>query len=248
MPGEGDSAPKVARVHGVLEAEHVDRARDPGEAAGDGERKEVAPAHGDAAVRGRFGVEPDRAHPEAERRPVQDQRVDDERGDRDEDPDVEPREGAPPDPELRRGVDHVRARQRARSCPAAVRRARTRYCPPKIAIQLSMIVVITSWAPDVARRNAGDPSPDHAAEDPGGEPSRTCSGRGRPEQMRPDEERRHEADPVLALAADVEQAAPEGECDRQRGQDQRRRHAQRLLEVLGGRSGARRRSPTGRTS
>ena len=42
------------------------------------------------------------------------------------------------------------------------------------------------------------------------------------------------ADPVLPLAADVEQAAAEGECDRQRGQDQRRRHAQRLLEVLGG--------------
>ncbi len=36
---------------------------------------------------------------------------------------------------------------------------------------------------------------------------------------------------VLALAADVEQAAAEGERHREAGEDQRRRHDQRLLEV-----------------
>ena len=39
------------------------------------------------------------------------------------------------------------------------------------------------------------------------------------------------ADDVLALAADVEQAAAERERDGEAGQDQRRRQEQRLLEV-----------------
>ena len=48
-------------------------------------------------------------------------------------------------------------------------------------------------------------------------------------------------DDVLALAADVEHAAAEGERDREPGEDQRRRQQQRLLEVVarGVRSGRR---------
>ena len=42
---------------------------------------------------------------------------------------------------------------------------------------------------------------------------------------------KHRADDVLALAADVEQAAAERERDREAGEDQRRREDQRLLQV-----------------
>ena len=51
--------------------------------------EEVVPLDADAAVAGRLGVEADRAHLEAERRPVQDRPEDDERADRDEEADVE---------------------------------------------------------------------------------------------------------------------------------------------------------------
>ena len=73
-----------------LPAEHVERAADPRERAGDRHREEIAPPHGDAAVAGRLGVEADRAHLVAERRAVQHHPVDDERRDRDEEADVEP--------------------------------------------------------------------------------------------------------------------------------------------------------------
>ena len=50
-------------------------------------------------------------------------------------------------------------------------------------------------------------------------------------QVRPDEQGEDEPDPVLALPADVEEAAPKRERDGERGENQRRRGAERLLEV-----------------
>ena len=110
----------------------------------------------------------------------------------------------------------------------------TSQTPTQIAIQLSMIVVITSLAPVVAFSRPAMPP-------------HTRSRRARPDhadhdvrQRRHRVERRAEpdghvgADEVLALAADVEQAAAERERDRQAGEDQRRRDDQRLLEVEGG--------------
>jgi hypothetical protein len=63
-----------------------------------------------------------------------------------------------------------------------------------MAIQLSMIVVITSWAPTVAFKMP---------------------------------------DPVLALTADVEQAATKREGDGDSGQHERRHEDERLLEIVG---------------
>ena len=50
--------------------------------------------------------------------------------------------------------------------------------------------------------------------------------------MRPDVERCHEADPVLALPANVEEPASESESHRDTGQDQRRHQDERLLEIV----------------
>ena len=91
------------QVEVELPAEDVDPAGEPGEGAGDRHRQEVVPRDADAAVAGRVGVEADRAHLVAERRPGEDQPVDDERADRDEEADVQPleRRVAPEDVELR---------------------------------------------------------------------------------------------------------------------------------------------------
>ena len=59
----------------------------------------------------------------------------------------------------------------------------------------------------------------------------TCSGRGRPSKCVPTSSGEDEPDPVLALAADVEEPAAEREGDRERGKDQRRRGAEGLLQV-----------------
>ena len=68
---------EVARVDVVPPAEHVDAARQSGEAPGDAESEEVVPRHGDPAVPGGLGIEADRPHLVAERRPVEQQVVDD---------------------------------------------------------------------------------------------------------------------------------------------------------------------------
>ena len=52
-----------------------------------------------------------------------------------------------------------------------------------------------------------------------------------PSKEEPTQTREDRADDVLALAADVEQAAAERERDREAGEDQRRRLDQRLLQV-----------------
>ena len=102
----------VARREPELPAEHVDRAGEAGERAGDRHREEVVPRDVDAAVAGRLGVEADRLDAVAERRPVEDQPVDDEGADRDEEADVEPLEigVAPEDGKLRAVDDVVRDR------------------------------------------------------------------------------------------------------------------------------------------
>ena len=58
-----------------------------------------------------------------------------------------------------------------------------------------------------------------------------CSSAGIPSNEEPIQTRHDRADDVLALAADVEQAAAERERDREAGEDQRRRLDQRLLQV-----------------
>ncbi len=63
---------------------------------------------------------------------------------------------------------------------------------------------------------------------------RMCSGRGSPSKLDPDVQRRDEPDPVLALAADVEEPAAEGEGDREAREDERGHQDERLLEVVGG--------------
>ena len=79
----------VEHAEPVLPAEDVDRAAEPGERAGDRHRVDVVARDVDAAVARRLGVEADRAHLVAERRAVQDQPEDDERAERDEEPDVQ---------------------------------------------------------------------------------------------------------------------------------------------------------------
>ena len=93
-------------------ADDVDRAREAGERARDRHREEVVARDRDAAVAGRLGVEADRPHLVAERRPVERDPVDDERGERDEEADVERLQErvAPEDRQLRLLEDVVRDR------------------------------------------------------------------------------------------------------------------------------------------
>ena len=110
----------------------------------------------------------------------------------------------------------------------------TRYCPPKIAIQFSMIVVITSWAPTSragTRRSLPTPCRRGSRRRC---PSTTYSGRGRPCRCVPTKSAAMKPTQYWPWPPMLKRPAPEGERDRERGQDQRRRHAQRLLEVLGG--------------
>ncbi len=93
----------------------VDRACEPGERTRDRHRHEVVPRDADAAVARRLGVEPDGLDAVAERRPVEDDPVDDQRGERDEQADVEPLQErvAPEDRELG-ALDDVLRDRRAR--------------------------------------------------------------------------------------------------------------------------------------
>ena len=84
----------------------------PGERARDRHGEEVVPPHGDPRVGGGVRVEADRAHLVAERRPVEEHVVDDERGERDEDAGVQGLDAAPDLPDLadskispERGID-----------------------------------------------------------------------------------------------------------------------------------------------
>ena len=79
----------VGDAEAVEVAEHVEAAGEAGERARDRHRADQVLAHADAAVVRRVRVEADGAHLVAERRPVEEQPEDDERGDRDEEADVQ---------------------------------------------------------------------------------------------------------------------------------------------------------------
>ena len=177
-----------------LPAEHVDRAGEAGERARDRHRQEVVLLDVDAAVARRLGVEADRAHLEAERRAVEDDPEDDERADRDEEADVEPLQVrvAPEDRQVR-----VLRRCRSRSGEAFGAGlngpwGRRSTCPIQIAIQLSMIVEITSWAPVVAFRNPAIPAQSAPATSRRRRQRRMCGTGGMPGPGRADRSRRYE--------------------------------------------------------
>ena len=103
--------------------------------------------------------------------------------------------------------------------------------PTQIAVQLSMIVVITSLVPATAFSRPAMPAhtaTEHDAREPRHD---HVQQRGHPVERGADPDGEDRADDELALAADVEQAAAERERHRQAGEDQRRRDDQRLLEV-----------------
>ncbi len=92
-----------------------------------------------------------------------------------------------------------------------------------------MIVEITSWAPVVAFRKPAIPAqaaPASEAATIGEQDVREASASSTNET--PTQFATIEPDEVLALAADVEEAAAEREGDREPGQDQRRRLQERL--------------------
>ena len=108
--------------------------------------------------------------------------------------------------------------------------------PTQTAIQLSMIVLITSCAPVVALSNPAMP----AQTAPAAQAATIASRMWRKLGMSANDEPTHTAaigpDDVLAVAADVEQARPERERHREASEDQRRGDDQRLLEVRAARS------------
>ena len=84
---------------------------------------------------------------------------------------------------------------------------------------------------DGGAEEAGDAAPERSAEDPGQDAEADVQRPAQPLEVRPDEQGEDEPDPVLALAADVEEAAPEREGDGERGEDQRGRGPEGLLQV-----------------
>ena len=163
MPEEADRADGDVGCAEVVEvAEHVERAGEAGEGAGDRHRADQVLLHADPAVGRRLRVEPDRAHLVAERRPVEEQR----RRRRARRARRRSRCGGPAGPARPRRPaacalvgDVVRDRDgRCWRSSAAGRRRRRARSPTQIAIQLSMIVVITSCAPTVAFRKPAIPA------------------------------------------------------------------------------------------
>ena len=110
------------------------------------------------------------------------------------------------------------------------------HSPSQIAIQFSMIVEMTSWAPTVAFRNPAIPAQAAPASVAATIAEQDVRHRRHAREDDADPVRDDEPDEVLALAADVEHAAAEGERDGEAAEDQRRRLQQRLREVVGRRS------------
>ena len=94
-----------------------------------------------------------------------------------------------------------------------------------------MIVEITSLAPVLRLQEARDPAPERAGQRAEHHREQDVQEARQPVERRADPDAEVEPDPVLALAADVEQAGAERVGDRHAGEDQRRREDQRLLEV-----------------
>ena len=213
------------------------RAGEPGERTRDRHRPDEVLLHVDAAVRRGLRVEADGAHLVPGGRPVEHEIEDDERGERDEEADVQSLEllVAPEDRELRRVGDVVRDRQRlVGGVLQAGRRHRRATSRSRYATQLSMIVEITSWAPTVAFRKPAIPAQIAPARVAPPIARRTCGSAAHPGEVGADPVRDEEADEVLALPADVEHAGAERERDREPAEDERRRLQERLREVVGG--------------
>ena len=160
-PDEGDRARRdVARRDVELPAEDVERSGEAGERAGDRHREEVVARDADAAVAGRLGVEADRLDAVAERRPVEDEPVDDERGDRDEEADVRPWKSGSPQKTGSFAPATMSFEIGTNACLSFCSGPPrpNRNTPTQIAIQLSMIVEITSCAPTVAFRKPAIPA------------------------------------------------------------------------------------------
>ena len=190
MPDEADLRRDldVERAEPVLPAEHVERAAEPRERAGDRHREEVVPRNVDPPVARRLGVEADRAHLVAERRPVEDDPVDDERCERDEEADVQPLQDriAP--------ADAAASRSSTTSFETGTNGSRSfwsgppspnRNAPIQTAIQLSMIVVITSCAPTVAFRKPAIPAQSAPASAPATIASEDVQEAGQAGQVEP---------------------------------------------------------------
>ena len=228
----------VARRDVELPAEDVERSGKAGEHAGDRHREHVVARDVDAPVAGRLRVEADRLDAEAERRPVEDDPVDDEGRERDEDPDREALEV--------RGSPQKTAASRRRRCRS--RSGSTASCdvlqrpaeaeeelphPDRDPVEHDRRDHLVR--PGGRLQEAGDPGPrgpgDHRDRDREHDvDERVQAGERRAD---PDgEERAHE---VLALAADVEHPAAEGEGHGEARQDQPGRDQERLLEVGRGR-------------
>ena len=107
------------------------------------------------------------------------------------------------------------------------------HCPVQNMIQLSMIVTTTSWAPTVAFRKPGDAREQRTREAGRGDRENDVREVRHAREGRAHPDRGERAGDVLALAADVEQAAAERERDGQAGEHQGRRQQQRLLERVG---------------
>ena len=128
-------------------------------------------------------------------------------------------------------VDVVRGLERPAEAEEVLRR-------PRYAIQLSMIVVITSCAPTVALRKPAIPAQTAPASVAAATiASRMCAPVAMLTHDEPIQIATYSADEVLALAADVEHAAAERERDREPGEDQRRRDRSSVCaEVVRGRA------------
>src|SRR5215208_4850615 len=238
---EADVRPLDRRdVDAVLPAEDVERPREPGEQPGDRHREEVVARDVDPAVPRRFRVVPHRPNLVAERRPVEDERVDDERRARDEEPDVQAlQERVPPERVQVRLVGNVR-RRRNRTCAAG---------------RLQRPADVEQVRPDPDDDPVEHDRRDHlvGADRPlqqAGQARERCSREHRAQdrdddqqeagqvddlrKLRRDQYGRDRTREVLAVAADVEEAAPERERDGEARQHERRPEQQRLLEVRRG--------------
>ena len=111
-----------------------------------------------------------------------------------------------------------------------------KYEPTQTTIQLSMIVVITSWAPTVPFRRPAMPAMNAPASIAPSTITRISRGPGRLDRLGKlgrDQDGGDRAGEVLPVAADVEEAAAERERDREAREHEHRPEKQRLLEVRG---------------
>ncbi len=207
----------------------------PANAPRDRERDDEVPADADASVARCLRVVADRAHLVAERRPVEHEVEDDECGDRDEDPRVQRLESrVPPDRRELRAVGDV-VGDRDRLVEVVLQRAvsaeQVAAAPVRDPVEHDRRDHLVRA--DRRLEEAGDPAPAPRRPAPRAViASRTCGTCAMSTKREPTKTAVIAPDDVLALSADVEEAAAEREGDREPGEDQRRRRQQRLREVV----------------